>query len=223
MPRPPARSGALSRGHWGLSGRVSRSILPSFIFFAASFCSVPPVGAVVDGSTGATDRQRNIFPLPIQASGTSSKPPGLVSRSVRRRGDRKAHWQEWSTTGVEALNQLAGVGPLSCRGTPTTAQAAVLDRVRRAYHDVGPPPPGMSTEGALSELLAHCPAYAANPSSVRPYVKDKMSWPSAAYRAGRFASGGRQDEAQELEAPHAAKSRGVRRLAAAVSRCEALC
>ena len=37
----------------------------------------------------------------------------------------------------------------------------------------------MSTEGALSELLAHCPAYAANSSSVRPYVKDMMSWPSA--------------------------------------------
>ena len=57
---------------------------------------------------------------------------------------------------IDSLNVMAG-GPVPLGAVPevpSAGQALCLDRLHSAARAVGPPPDGLSREGALSELLA---------------------------------------------------------------------
>ena len=101
-------------------------------------------------ASAASQRQRDAFPLPRVAF----EPPttdARISRAVRRRLERKAHWQAWANDGIGVLNRLAGHSERRRHvGKPPALSQLATDAVGSAYRALGPPPADLaSPEGAL--------------------------------------------------------------------------
>jgi len=81
-----------------------------------------------------------------------------VSRKVSRRNQVKSHRLQWFHEGVAALNSIAGYsgeGP----DRPSAVLKSCLSQLEKRYFETGKPPVGLSSEGALKELLGKCTSY----------------------------------------------------------------
>ena len=97
-------------------------------------------------------RQRDLFPLPSFDKHILDTQP--VSRSIRRRIQKKNNNIDWANEGVRTLNHLSGVQSTdsdSCVA-PNASSAESSQHLFDAYADMPPPDSELSPEGALSEL-----------------------------------------------------------------------
>ena len=105
--------------------------------------------------------QRDLLPAPLPFPDTQSEIRTVgMSRSVRRRLERRSHWQLWANDAVACINDLAGVGMHSGTTSSSRAQLQCLDRIADTYRRVGLPEPGMTAAGAFTALCGSRPGYA---------------------------------------------------------------
>ena len=129
---------------------------------------------------------RDVLPLPFLESEASS---GVGGRSRVRRRCRRAHVREWANETIAALNEMhAGRSDVKPSGLrPSLVQHMSLERIRRAVEALGPPPAGVTRQGALSELLARH-GYDGKCVTAVPLDLSRISLPEAGTRPVPLAS-----------------------------------
>ena len=133
----------------------------SFFLSSRSFSEMSPV----------LSRQRGVFPLP---SGYFCENVldrnALLSRAVRRRIVRNNKPCEWKNDAIDALNSLSGVpkSEVSADYSLGLGTKTALDNIDVAVSSLGSPPAGLTSEGALAELLRSSSVYSDCESMLRP-------------------------------------------------------
>ena len=124
-------------------------------------------------------RQRDVLPMPPFELHSFDR--NCLSRCSIRRLTRKNKILSWANEGIGVLNQL-GCG----QGTQVPLPSSHLsqgtfrarEHVAKAYGSLERPPDSLSSEGALSALLANAGFYSDCRNDILPYAQDKVSWPA---------------------------------------------
>ena len=125
-------------------------------------------------------RQRGVFPLPSGyfCENVLDRSSHLC-RAVRRRLVRNNKPCEWKNDAIEALNSLSGISEseIAADHSLGLGTKTALSNIDIAINGLGSPPPGLTSEGALAELLRSSSVYSDSRIDVAPYAKDRVSWP----------------------------------------------
>ena len=132
---------------------------------------------VFDSAAGFR-KPRDLLPLPL-VLGELAPSPNL-SRAVRRRLERRAHWQSWLQEGITALNEMGHEGhkPPSAPAVPSAAQQMALHHITEAYRrTAGAAAQDETRTGALCALCAQPFAYGDSKAKMESYKPERVSWP----------------------------------------------
>ena len=115
-------------------------------------------------------RQRDALPLPVGRR-AGLPPKGAVSRSVRRRLERRVAVRTWEAEAAVALNCLGGFAAVdvveAALLTPPLCQIAASELLRNSVHKWGKPDGDLTGRGAFEELQA-CHMYTGEKVTVAP-------------------------------------------------------
>ena len=132
---------------------------------------------------GAGSRQRDLFPLPVEALPQVSQEDWTrLSRGCRRRVLARHGQERLLHDAVCTLNELdAGgdVSPMAPSSRPHAGQRLVLRRLAESVRRMGAPPADLSTKDALAELQVAGP-YDTDHTGLRvPLIVDRLSLPAS--------------------------------------------
>ena len=124
-------------------------------------------------------RQRDVLPMP--PLDLYSLDRNCLSRCSIRRLTRTNKNRSWANEGIGVLNQLGcdrGAQVPSPSSPLSQGTFRAREHVAKAYGSLERPPDSLSSEGALSELLADASFYSDCRNDILPYAQDKVSWPA---------------------------------------------
>lgn len=129
---------------------------------------------------------RAIFPLPFLKDDAAGDLGGL-SRSMKRRLNRRHHLCELSNKAVESLNLLEGHKVAGCDAFVGAGQRKALAHIHGLAAKLGPCPEGLSSAGAFEELRG-ASLYTDPECKVAPYNHSLVSLPAAGSQPRELAS-----------------------------------
>ena len=101
---------------------------------------------------------RDLLPLP--PIDRARRRQSDLSRSVRRRLEKKGHWLQWADDAATSLNDLAGSGTFDVDVLePSESQIACLTRLTICFAEVGCPPSDLTAAGAFDALCGTSAGY----------------------------------------------------------------
>ena len=105
-----------------------------------------------------------------------------VARATARRVQRRQHWKEWASEGIETLNELGCSPGYVPPPLPSAGQRVCLERLTSQYRDMpGPSADDLFDAGALRTLCNKSACYNEERSDVVLYKPERVSWPPSGY------------------------------------------